>query len=82
MSRAAKWRSGHTNLLSRSRLSGSTENVNIGTLTLGCAKELSSWYLMAVGILAGGGSFSGADVSTVAAPTVTGSYCSSVGSID
>lgn len=82
MSSTAKWLLGHVNLPSFNGLSCSKDKVNIDTLTFGCAKELSSWYLMAVGILAGGGSFSGADASTVPTPIVTGSYCSSVGSAD
>lgn len=70
------------NLLSFNGPRCSKDKVNIDTLTFGCAKELSSWYLMAVGILAGAVSFSGADASTVPAPIVTGSCFSSAGSID
>lgn len=42
MSCTAKWLLGHMNLLSFNRLSCSKEKVNTGTLTFGCAKELSS----------------------------------------
>lgn len=76
----AGWLFGHVNLLWLGWGGGSLQ-ATISTLTFGCAKELSSWYLMAVGMLAGGGSFSGADASAVSAPTVTGSYCGSVGSV-
>lgn len=73
---------GHVTLTPPSRLCYFKGSININTLTFGCAKELSSWYFMAVGMLPGAISFSVLDRSTVPTPTVAGSHFSSPASVD